>query len=185
MGWTFSRSQGSVGFGTALPGSPVDGDEFTLVDSTTAPTWSWQLRYVAAKASNKWIFVGGSPGYAEVTTNETTTSTTYVALATAGPNFAIPVAGDYLVTQGFLNQGYGAARASTWMSYDIGGTGAVDADATRALGVDSPNDSEHSVTRTRKKSLTAVTLTSKYRCSAGTQGFQDRWIRVQPVAIGG
>lgn len=47
---------------TTLPASPVNGDYATLVDSVTAPTWVWHLRYdTGISDSYKWIFLGGSP----------------------------------------------------------------------------------------------------------------------------
>ncbi len=52
----------SATYGTALPGSPVDGAEHILVDSTTAPTYQWRFRYNASNAgSYKWEFIGGAP----------------------------------------------------------------------------------------------------------------------------
>lgn len=171
--------------GTSLPSSPQNGDQFLLVDSMSAPTYQWLLQYVSAKASNKWVFIGGSPGTSEVTTDEGTTSDTYAALATAGPTFAIPVAGDYLVTVG--GQSYnGTSGIAGVMSYDIGGTGAVDADAWYGNEIGNGNGGD--ATRTRKKSgLTAVTLTAKYkrRSASGTTQFKNRWMSVIPVAIGG
>ena len=104
--------------GTALPASPVDGQEFILTDSLTAPTYTWRLRYLAAKASNKWVFVGGSPLYVEVTNPDGTASATYVALATAGPSITVPVAGDYFVGIGFQPSGQATAQGIFYM---IGG----------------------------------------------------------------
>lgn len=174
------------GYGTSLPASPADGDQFVLVDSLTAPTYSWLLRYVAAKASNKWVFVGGAAGFSEVTTQEATASTAYVALATAGPIFALPVAGDYMVNIGFKYNAGTAVVNNGQMSYDIGATGAVDADA--AVGVTPATaGAELSISRSRKKTgLTAVTLTAKYKVPGGnSMNFGHRWMEVCPVAVGG
>ena len=189
MKWATSTS--GMSFGTALPGSPSDGDLFILTDSTSAPTYQWLLRYVAAKASNKWVCIGGVPLEAEVATAETTTSTTYTALTTAGPNVVVPVAGDYFVEQGFTlikNQ----ASSEGWMSYDIGGTGAVDADGVfaqaRYTGTSNENVGNSVMRRKKKAALTAVTLTSKYRqeANAGSAAsFQNRWMSLMPIAIGG
>lgn len=183
MGWHFYTPAVTPSIGTALPSNPVDGQEFTLVDSLSAPTYAWRLRYIAAKSSNKWQFVGGSPLEAEVATGETTTEASYSALSTAGPSVAVPVAGDYFVEHGFTS--YSTAKPN-WMSYDIGGTGAVDADAVEG-GLDSVADAAGSFARRKKKSgLTAVTLTAKYKASSGnTVGFKNRWISIIPIAIGG
>ena len=51
-----------IGMGTSLPASPFDGQEYILVDSLTAPTYSWRFRYVAGIAdAYKWVFIGGAP----------------------------------------------------------------------------------------------------------------------------
>lgn len=185
MSWKFYTPRVLNAYGTALPSTAVDGQRFTLVDSLSAPTYSWQLMYVAAKASNKWVFVGGSPGNASVATQENTTSTTYAALSTAGPSFALPYAGDYIVAQ------TGEALNSTAdqfaiMSYDIGGTAASDDD--RAVVQSATASAPQTLYRARVKTgLTAVTLTSKYRCGAGggTAYFQFRQMMVTPIALGG
>jgi hypothetical protein len=63
------------GYSTSLPGSPYDGQVYTLVDSTTTPTYQWTFRYNAGSSSSfKWEFVGGAPAYAAVETAQTTAS---------------------------------------------------------------------------------------------------------------
>lgn len=172
--------------GTALPASAVDGDQFILVDSTTAPTYAWLLQYVAAKSSNKWQFIGGSQISAEVGIGETTASTSYAALTTAGPSIAIPVAGDYYVAVGYMNNTQATAQGLGYMSYDIGGTGASDNDAANSLSLSTTQAELVNAFRRRKKTgLTAVTLTAKYKTTAGTHGFSNRWMEVIPIAIGG
>ena len=171
---------------TALPGSPTDGQEVTLVDSFTAPTYAWRLKYVAAKVSNKWVFIGGSQIYAEVVTSEGTVSTTYVDLATVGPSIVLPVAGDYIVDHGAEGQGGATANPMAYMSYAIGGTAAVDADA--ASHQFAPNTTPMLVRRRKKTGLGAVTLLAKYRLSTGGSGtitFDRRWLAVTPIAVGG
>src|SRR5215831_1233030 len=56
---------------TSLPASPVDGQECILCDSLSAPTYQWHLKYVAAKASNKWICIGGAPAISRVDAAQT------------------------------------------------------------------------------------------------------------------
>jgi hypothetical protein len=116
---------GVTGTSSTPPGSPVDGMIWRLpADSGNGIYWFFQ--YDSSQATYKWVFMGGPPMYAEVVTDETTASTTYAALATAGPSIAIPRSGDYEVQIGF--EGWVAsAGATVSMSYDIGGTGAVDA----------------------------------------------------------
>jgi len=92
--------------GTAFPGSPSDGDEFVLVDSTTNPTYQWRFRYNAGSSSTyKWEFVGGSAKLVRVDTDESTGSTSYTDLTTA-VTFTVPAPGDYEVWHGgnFYNE---------------------------------------------------------------------------------
>lgn len=182
--WTFYAPSVDPTMGTSLPADPVDGQEFTLVDSMSAPTYSWKLRYVAAKSSNKWVFVGGTPLQAEVATSENTSSTTYAALATAGPSVTVPVAGDYYVAHGAKHLAPAAALHST-MSYDIGATGAVDADGVNALLAVSSAGGISTARVKKQAGLTAVTLTAKYKVSGSNANFAERWISLTPIAIGG
>lgn len=80
---------------TALPASATTGTMIVYTDSLTAPTYRWSLVYNGNSSSSyKWECVGGDPKLVHVETMESTTSSTYVALATA-QSFNAPVAGDY------------------------------------------------------------------------------------------
>jgi hypothetical protein len=172
---------------SSLPGSPVDGQEcFYVADATAGAVW--HLKYRAASGSSyKWEFVGGSPLFAEVTTDESTTSATYAALTTAGPSITLPLAGDYRVAIGAAFETINAAGTTGLMSYDIGGTGAVDANAAwgswQASGATGNIDTG---SRERvKTALTAVALVSKYKSTtANAMHFFNRWMRVTPVRVG-
>jgi len=89
--------------GTSLPGSPVDGQQAILVDSTSSPTYAWMFQYLAS--ASKWLFIGGSPAITEVATAEFTNSTTYVDLTTVGPSFTIPRTGQYEIAFAFNQYG--------------------------------------------------------------------------------
>jgi hypothetical protein len=174
---------------TSLPGSPVDGQHSTLTDSTTVPTYAWQFVYSAAAA--KWVFIGGSPKTSQVATSETTTSTTYAALTTAGPSVALPLAGTYEIIIGCTMLATGNTNeGNSLMSYDIGGTGAVDNDAVAAMTVIAASgfhDPNATTMRSQVKTgLTAVTLTAKYRntTASNTVAFSQRFMHVRPVLIG-
>ena len=193
MSWSFSQNVREAQAVTALPSSPEDGDQIIFMDSLSAPTYAWHFRYVAAKSSNKWQFIGGAAIEEEVATAQTIGSSgSYVALATAGPTVTVPLAGDYLVVFGCTIVGTAAAAETRdyvqYMSFDVGGTGAVDADA---VSMRTRNDSaapEYSLARQIKKTgLAASTaLTSKYKASGGSNAsFKNRHISVVPIAVGG
>lgn len=170
----------------ALPTVPTDGQViYYLADSTNGVVWT--LKYRAASASAyKWEFVGGGPLYGEVETDQATASAAYVALATAGPSVVLPLAGDYEVTLGMNGYNTNAAAQQLTMSYDIGGTGAVDADAIEAFLAPGSGAGRANFARTRRKAgLGAVTLTAKYRVTVGANGqFFDRWMLVRPIRVG-
>src|SRR5262245_14701541 len=171
---------GSPPLVTALPATAVDGQEVILVDSLTAPTYNWRFRYVAAKATNKWVFVGGPPLYAEVATPETLgTINTYLDLATVGPTVTVPVVGDYIVD---IREAHSAPGASTVnVSYSIGATAANDVDAIITGNI---VNATYSQSRSRRKNaLPAGALTMKYKTDAITPSFRNRSIEVTPIAV--
>lgn len=98
---TWVAGSGAPGYATTLPGSPTNGQETILVDSTTAPTYVWRFRYNSSSSSAfKWEFIGGTPKVVTVDTEQSTGSTSYVDLGTDGPSFILPNAGDYQMTWG-------------------------------------------------------------------------------------
>jgi hypothetical protein len=167
---------------TALPTPPFDGFEvFYAADATNGVIW--HLRYRSGGGTHKWEYVGGPPMYAEVQTSQMTSSATYAALATAGPSITLPLAGDYIVSLG-AQASNDTVGAVAHMSYDIGGTGAVDADGPRSTSSTASADIAISYSR-RKNGLTAVALVSKYKqVAGGIATFHRRWISVIPVRVG-
>lgn len=184
------RGVSTVPYATTLPASPGDGQEAILVDSVSTPTYQWRFRYNASSGNtDKWEFTGGAPAYVEVTTLENRVGSAYGALTTAGPSFTVPNGGVYFVSLGFAVDADASTNdISAWMSYDIGGTGAVDADGVGILAIHTnvPISNRHTSSRTRRKTIAASTaLVSKYKSTHGTPntGFQDRWISVVPVRV--
>lgn len=85
---------------TALPGSPVDGQEVVYTDSLTAPTYAWRLKYFSGASSPKWVFMGGTPMVSAVSGSLTTsTSGSFIDL-TSGPTLTVPLTGTYYVIVG-------------------------------------------------------------------------------------
>ena len=169
---------------TTLPTAPVNGQEvYYVADATNGIVW--HLKYRSASASAyKWEFVGGPSLFAEIATNETTASTTYVALATAGPTVTVPLAGDYDVEISLRNLNSGAGLACL-RSFSIGATAAVDADAAVGAPAVGSTDSFCSLRYRRKTALAASTaLAAKYRVTGGTGSFITRAMQVTPVRVG-
>jgi hypothetical protein len=173
-----------TGFGTSLPASPADNDRyFWEVDATNGVVW----HMIWNAALSKWLFLGGPPLWSQVDTSETTASTTYVALTTAGPSITIPGAGGglYLVGLGAEMVPVTTVSQRFSMSYDIGATGAVDADRTTVLkGGANEAASAFSLARFNRKSFaTAAALVAKYKVSANTATFLNRWMSLLPVQV--
>lgn len=166
-----------------LPSAPTDGQVVAyLADATNGIVW--MLKYRASSASAyKWEFLGGSDLFAEVPTAESTASITYAAMATAGPAITLPLAGDYDVAHGANIWNNTVVRWMS-MSYDIGGTGAVDADAVWNQQQANAPTFDNASRKQRKTGLTAVTLTAKYKVDGGTGLARDRWISARPVRVG-
>ena len=174
---------GDADSGTVFPSTPNNGDEYVYAADTTNGVF-WRFKWYAA--GNYWAFIGGPPLFSLVATTEGTTSVTYAALATAGPSIVLPFAADYDVSVGASIYGPVSAGIGFFsiMSYDIGGTGAADADAIyNANAVNSATAVGCNVSKLKRKAgLTAVTLTAKYKSTAGTTAtFEQRWMAVWPV----
>jgi hypothetical protein len=136
----------------------------------------WHLAFESGETTYKWRFLGGPPLSSEVATAEATSSATYVALATAGPSITLPRSGDYdveIAAQGSQSGG----TVGRWMSYDIGGTGAVDADGSNTDGKTIMGKAR------RKTGLTPVALTAKYKTDSGSHTFSGRRMTVSPSRI--
>lgn len=171
---------GNAGRGTALPTSPTDGMEFVLVDSLTVATYSWRFMYIAGSANtDKWEFVGGSSPIIQVTANQGKSDSSYGDLATVGPAFTCPRAGQYVVTIGH-SRTTGTANAC-YMSFAIGATAAVDANASMSQG-DQRSGSMRASQITVASAST--TLTAKYRMDNTTSSnWNDRWMHVLPIRV--
>jgi hypothetical protein len=118
-----------------------------------------------------------------VATSETTTSATYAALTTAGPSITIPLAGDYTIE---LGGGLTTTTTSApWMSFDIGGTGAVDADAVLLTQL-ATGAQLASVAGTRIHTIAAsgTPIVAKYKSvGGGAVAFEKRWLKITPLRV--
>lgn len=113
---------------SALPGSPVDGQECYYVADATAGV-VWHLRYRAASVNAyKWEFVGGSSLQAQVVSALQVVSGSWVQIE---PHLNIPAVGEYLISYGgFFN----IASAASTVTYYVGlfVTGTLDGNTAAA-----------------------------------------------------
>lgn len=166
---------------TALPTVNLADGQIVYYDAGNGVMWT--LRYDADSTSAyKWHFVGGPPLSARVNTDEGIAAGAFGALATAGPSVTAPLAGDYII-RGNSNS-YNSGVATNQHSYDIGGTGAVTANAGQAA-IAAANYSAMLPFENRHDGVAAGTaFVSKYAATAGTGNFRYRWITLTPVRVG-
>lgn len=181
------QTNGSISrpFVTSLPGSPVDGQEIIFQADATNGVY-WHLRYRAASGSSfKWEALGASaPLTSEITTDESTASTTYVDLTTVGPSITLPLAGDYLITYG--GQVYNATASNgTYISPKLGAATAADADGITNV---SPTASAIlPVWRSIRRNGLAASAVIKVQTRAtvgGTAHYFNRTLEIRPIRLG-
>lgn len=180
----------SLSLVTTLPASPADGQMCVLDPSGWTITGTaeavgdvqWMIRY--RSSTGKWHCVGGDPLVVKVDASEVrTAAAAYAALATAGPGITVAIAGDYLVQVGSYVATIANFRGDH--SYDVGGTGAVDADAASAFIGAAGGGGGSAISVPRRKSLAAsATLLSKYKATTNNAAFANRWISILPVRLG-
>lgn len=85
---------------TALPGSPVDGQEvYYVADSTNGVIWHLRYRLASPSSLYKWEFVGGSPLYSEDLNGGgfgPFSSSAWGGINAADPAVTVPLPGDYI-----------------------------------------------------------------------------------------
>lgn len=126
-------------------------------------------------ASQVFGFSNYVPSYATVATSETTASTTYVDLATAGPTISGIPDGDYFILLGG-RLSVTPAPNSTFISLSINGSTPADAD-----GALQPLGSAISVVTGIQKTLSnsgSNTIKCQYRVAGGTGTFANRFVAV-------
>lgn len=166
---------------SSLPGSPIDGQVAQYQSASMATDGIvWRFRYNSSSASSyKWEFIGGAAWVKEVATQESTSSTSFAALSTAGPSVTAPLAGDYIIRHGtWINP---SSTETGQMSFDIGGTGASGNDNVAVYG---PGGGI-SVARENQATLAASdAIVAKYKSVGGSSvTFAARWLSLIPVRV--
>jgi len=177
-------------YGTTLPGSPVDGQEAILVDSTTAPTYRWRFRYNAGSSSTfKWEFIGGGALSNYLGTQQAVGSaSTWVDLGTGQPIVTVPRAGDYRAEWRFrmLNADPAAQQAFVTVVPAGGTPGTIQAGST-AIAPSQVTDYSDFANPTRDASLAAiaasVTLRLMYYATSTNVSFSNRLLAVTPIRV--
>lgn len=122
------------------------------------------------------------PDTAYVATSETTTSTTYTALATAGPALTATTGTRALVLISCRLEN-NTASAQAFMSFAVSGATTQASPDTGSITLDGVSATQNSVlTNWRWVSLNSGsnTFTAQYRVSAGTGTFSERRLSIMP-----
>lgn len=189
---TLAVSKSIIPVVNALPPGPTDGDEiyFQNVAMATAGIM-WHLRYrAAAPGLYKWEVIGTPPPlYDEVPAAQASTSgTTWVDLATVGPQITVPLAGDYMFT-GELD-GYTADSASSpFVALKFGAAAVLSADRVFIFRGASATTKGAISGRSIKRTVTAANTVVKLQYSnatnsAATVTFENRTLQVRPIRVG-
>jgi hypothetical protein len=174
-----------VGYGTSFPASPVDGQEFVLVDTLSGtPSYVWRFRYNAGRG-RPWEFIGGHPLVIQIGVLgpvEYTSATGYTNLATVGPQFTVPRVGDYEINYGACCvQGTGNANMGG-MGLWVTGPGVVmEANVAMPTGTQGQGISA-SATHIRGGMTTGDVISCLYKVLTGGQqmGWFNRYLSVRP-----
>jgi len=181
--WQVVNTGPTFTYATTPPGSPTNGDIWYFVDSTSAPTYQWTMRYNSSEATNKWECVGGSPVQLTVAADVNTASATFVDLA-GGPTFTVPRAGDW--SWRIEHEAWNATGNSVAVSAAKNGAVATaEADAVKTLNTSAGNPG---ITGHWSGSFTGMAasdvIKQQYRAGAGgTQHFLNRKLFVIPIKV--
>lgn len=166
---------------SALPGSPVDGQEIYFQNTTLAAEGVvWHLRYRSASASShKWEFVGGSAVFSEVLTGQATSSTSFTDLATVGPSITMPLAGDY-------DAEFGARIFNAASGLGVVGIKIGSAEAGNGAQLSINASSAANVFRALRLTglAAAEVLKLQYHTTSTSSEFIQRFLYVRPVRVG-
>lgn len=154
--------------------TPYDGQEITLTDSLTSPTYDWRFRYNAGSGSTyKWEFVGGAPQGAYLAAS----AALVVGWNPGQPSIVVARAGEYLVS---------SAAMFIMGPLVLIGIGAY-------LGAGGPYATTHATpsgaywgldTNDRFVTLTTpATVYIGYYLASGAMNAQDRRIGVLPIRV--
>lgn len=175
----------SIPLVTSLPASPYDGQEVFLLASDTNGV-IWHMRYRAGSASvYKWECIAGPPLSAEVLTQETTNSASYVDLATI-LGITAPRAGDYMLAHGHTSiNASGSTHAFGIATLKLGALAAGNNESIRSDQNASGGVDAITVSRTLRRTLAANDLVKQQYAAQGgtTYAFTYRWITMQPVRL--
>lgn len=177
---------------SALPGSPLDGQvvwyapAFFQGGSVYHPPILARYR-ATTLATYHWECASGEiAGIQNVTPSSAASATYVVATGGAGPTgIQIPNIGEWdIEITATLNGASGAAAQSLYLSFDVGVTGAIDADALIIPVVNATTQGTYTRRFRRNFPLAGVTLTPKVKNATNNTPTWSAWgMRAYPILI--
>ena len=137
--------------------------------------WRWCRLYGEAGLIGVAYAPGVTRATADVTTTETTTSTSYTDLATSGP--AVTITPGRSTDQFIAINAYGRCTTdgnTAHMSVAIAGAGAADVDSLGVIGTSGGGFAKVGAHALPTGVANGATHTAKYRTTAGTGSFANR-----------
>lgn len=144
---------------------------------------AWLFRFNENAATHKWEFLGGGSWSNHVAAAETTSSGTYVNLATAGPALTVPFTGDWAIRHGcHLKQ---ATSGIAFQSVALGAAAATDGESVAVTNANSHDNYIPAAILLPPAALTAAdAVACKYKASTlQVAAFRDRWLEVEPIRV--
>lgn len=181
-----SHGSASPSIVTSLPAGAATGDQVLLRVGSGDTAVLWLMQYDATITdAYKWRYLGGTRLYANLVTQATTTSGTFVELNGGTPALTLPFVGVYEFTHGcrvIMTTGssdYGIATVKTNGANPAGDDEAV---SYTGAAVNKLAQVARVFQRTVSDISTSALAVQVYR-AAGTPGFADRWLSVRPVRM--
>lgn len=183
-------------YGGALTTFPTTGlfqgrEVYIQTTAMAALGVRWRFSYNLASASiYKWEFAGGSPWMTEVLGQGVSLTTSYGDLATgttAGPSWAIPFPGDWLITHGFEATQPGGQPSSQIVYAALLRAGATTETDRAAITPSATSATSRTVAKTWTAAEVTASPTVKqvYKMStAAAYEVRHRFLSVLPVRLG-
>jgi hypothetical protein len=176
----------SVEVVSVLPSSPYDGQAVIFQTAAMLSDGiAWVFRYDSAGGTYPWKLVGGGAWVEQVSTAETTTSTTYADLATVGPQITVPLVGQYIASYG-CGQDFSVITANrvAFSALSVAGSTPSDTNSVRsghpnATGLIQSVGTQDVITVSTANSVVKM----QYRVGADTGRFRARYLSLIPVHV--
>lgn len=182
-----SSTMPRVPFVSALPVSPVDGEEVYFQNAAMAALGIvWHFRYRAgAPGSYKWEFLGGSSMRADALPNVTFTNTGWAATPSS-PTLTVPLSGDYDFAIGARVYTMNPAGSGTQLQLALNGAGTgIMIDAYQgSSGASIALFASHHYLPSPVAAAAGALATLWGAVPSGTANISNRWISMIPKRVG-